>query len=97
MQPSPKPRTLNRSSSQWRPRDTLNLIITTTGCLGLLILVLGVLICAYLGKLSPELLGSMKGAGMGGGFLGLAFILQQTIKIPLSGKKAALSARRPRD
>jgi hypothetical protein len=90
MQPRPNPRALKRSNrvnGEWRPRDVQNLIITTTGCLCLLILVLGLLILTYLGKLSPGLLGSIKGIGTGLGFLGLASVLLQTIKIPLSPRR----------
>ena len=67
----------------WRPRDIINLVIAVSGCLGLNILVSGVVICAVKGILSAELLGSMKGIAMGSGLIGFALVLFFTIKLSI--------------
>jgi hypothetical protein len=72
-------------AAKWKPQEYVSLIIATSACLGLLILVLGVLLLAYVGKLSPEILGSMTGVGIGGGFIGLAYILYLTVKTSIRG------------
>lgn len=72
---------------KWTPQDLVSIIIATSACLCLLILVLGVVLLAFVGKLSPEVLGSIKGAGVGGGLLGLAYILFLTVKISMRGGK----------
>ncbi len=70
---------------KWTPRDIRAMIGITMACLCLLVLVLGLIICAFMGKLSSELLGSIKGIGVGGGFLSLALILSYVIKMCLFG------------
>lgn len=74
-------------AARWTAQDYINLIIATSACLCLLILVLGVVLLASFGKLSPELLGSMTGIGIGGGFAGLAYILFLTVKVSVKGGK----------
>jgi len=61
--------------------DVSNLIIVTTGCLCLLILVLGTLILAYLGKITSEIIGKVGGAGIGAGLLGFGVLSVQVIRI----------------
>jgi len=70
-------------ATKWTIRDIQLLMATTTACLCLLILVVGLLLCVYAGKLPPELLGSIKGIGAGGGFLGIALVLYRVIKTTL--------------
>ena len=67
------------------PRDYAMLITTGSGCLCLIILVLGTVLGALNGKFSPEALGGVQTAGFGGGLLGFGFILYRIIKISLIG------------
>jgi hypothetical protein len=71
---------------KWTTRDIQLLVVTTTACLGLLILVAGLLLCVYAGKLPAELLGSIRGMGAGGGFLGIALVLYRVIRTTLSSE-----------
>jgi hypothetical protein len=73
-------------AAKWTSQDYVSLIIAASACLCLLILVLGVLLLAYVGRLPIELLGSMKGVGIGGGFVGLAYILFLTVKTSIRGE-----------
>lgn len=70
---------------EWTPRDYTVLIVVGTTCLCLLILVLGTVIGVMNKAISPELLGTVQGAGVGGGLLGLGAILYQILKISLRG------------
>ena len=82
-------------AAEWNPQDYRNLIIAITGCLSLLILVIGIMICVYYDKLSPQILGSIQGVGIGGGLTGLALIILQSIKISVSeGIKSGTPIRR---
>ncbi len=69
--------------NRWTAQDLLRLIIVTTMALCFLILVTGTLICVYCGKISPDLLGSIKGVGIGSGLLGFASIFYSVIKVAL--------------
>lgn len=69
--------------TKWTIRDIQLLVATTTACLSLLILVVGLLLCVYAGKLPAELLGSIGGIGAGGGFLGIALVLYRVIRTTL--------------
>ena len=73
-------------ANEWTPRDYMVLVVIGTACLCLVILVLGTVIGAINGAISVEMLGDIQGAGVGGGFLGFAFILYRIIKIALGGE-----------
>ena len=66
-------------------KDLQGLIVTCSGCLALVILVVGILFGIITGAIQPEHLGSVKGFGVGGGLLGLASIIGLVIKISLKG------------
>jgi hypothetical protein len=74
-------------ATEWSVSDYLKLIPVTTGCLCLLLLVSVISVCTIKGTISPEILGTMKGAGIGGGLIGFAYILYLIIKVSLSGGK----------
>ncbi len=59
------------------------LVAVGTACLCLLILVLGTVIGVMNQSISPEVLGNVQGASVGGGLLGLGVILYRIIKIAL--------------
>lgn len=67
--------------------DIKGLIVTCTGCLCLVILVMGTLYGVIRGNISAAHLGSISGVGVGCGFLGLGYILYLVIKIAFSGGK----------
>lgn len=73
--------------AEWSVEDYLKLIPITTGCLCLLLLVSVVVVCTIKGTITPDILGSLKGAGVGGGLIGFAYILYLIIKVSLSGGK----------
>ncbi len=68
-------------------RDIQRLIVTCTGCLCLVILVMGTLYGVIKGAISAEHLGSINGIGIGSGFLGLGLIIFQIIKLAVVGGK----------
>ncbi|OOG22982.1 hypothetical protein B1C78_13075 [Thioalkalivibrio denitrificans] len=59
------------------------LVVTGTGCLCLVILVLGTVLGVINGVISAELLGRVEGVGVGGGLLGLGVIIYRVIKASL--------------
>jgi len=67
--------------------DIKGLIVTVTGCLCLVSLVMGTLYGVIKGNISAEHLGSISGVGVGCGFLGLGCIIYKVIKIAFSGGK----------
>jgi len=69
--------------SEWTPKDYATLVVISTACLCLLILVLGTIIGVMNQTISPEVLGNVQGASVGGGLLGLGIILYRIIKIAL--------------
>ena len=71
-------------AAKWSAKDVRSLIAITSASMCLLILVLGLLILTAIGKLTPELLGSIKGIGIGGGFVVLASILYLIIKVSIA-------------
>lgn len=73
-------------NSQYSPADIRKLIVTCTGCLCLVILVMGTILGVLKGSISAEILGSIKGIGIGGGLLGLGLIIYQIIKVALRGE-----------
>jgi len=72
-------------SRPWTPSEINRLIVVSTGCLCLPIVILSALMLISKGALSAELLGTVNGAGVGGGLLGLASIAALVIKFGLSG------------
>ena len=73
----------------WTPTDIQRLTITCSGCSGLVILVGCVSFGAITGRISPALIGDIKGYFVGGGLLGLAMILYLVIKSSLPGARAS--------
>jgi hypothetical protein len=73
--------------SSWAPADIQRLMITCSGCSCLVILVCCISFGAITGKISPELLGNVKGVAVGGGLLGLAMILYMVIRASLPGSQ----------
>jgi hypothetical protein len=71
----------------WKPSDYAFLIVATTGSLALLILVCGVVWGVLNGSrlITPEILGSTKGAAIGSGLLGFMACLT-TILVPIVKK-----------
>ncbi len=69
--------------SEWTPKEYAMLVAVGTACLCLLILVLGTVIGVMNQSISPEVLGNVQGASVGGGLLGLGVILYRIIKIAL--------------
>jgi hypothetical protein len=79
----------SKKSVSWTPQDYLVLLVTSSACLCLLILVLGVVLGVLAGAIRPDQLGTLKSAGVGGGFIGLAMVLYQIIKVALrEGRKS---------
>jgi hypothetical protein len=70
---------------EWTPKDYAVLVAVGTACLCLVILVLGTVIGVMNKAISPEILGTIQGAGVGGGLLGLGIILYWIIKVALGG------------
>lgn len=68
----------------WLPRDYLVLMVGGTCCLCLVILVAGTVAGVLLEALTPELLGTVSGAGMGGGLLDLGVILYWIVRVTVS-------------
>lgn len=78
-------------SSDWTSRDYAVLVVVGTACLCLLILVLGTVIGVINQSISPEALGNIQGASVGGGLLGLGIILYRIIRIALGGRSSGES------
>ena len=74
-------------ATEWSASDYLKLIPVTTGCLCLLLLVSVIMVGTINGTIDPQILGTLKGAGAGGGLIGFAYILYLIIKVALSGGK----------
>ncbi|MCP4606732.1 MAG: hypothetical protein GY847_40525 [Proteobacteria bacterium] len=72
----------------WKPDDYLALVIASTACLCLLILVLGMTVGILTGALQAEQLGTIKGLSVAGGPLGLALVLYRIIKVAIVRGKA---------
>ena len=61
--------------------DIAVLMAVGTACLCLVILVLGTMIGVMLGLVPVETIGTVEGAGVGGGLLGFAAVLLGVIKV----------------
>jgi hypothetical protein len=59
----------------WTIADLIQLMVTATACLCLATVVLGVMIGVVQQKITPAILGSISGLGVGGGVLGIVWIL----------------------
>ncbi|MEJ2652608.1 MAG: hypothetical protein P8173_12645 [Gammaproteobacteria bacterium] len=70
---------------KWTANDYSQLVVISTACLCLVILVLGTVIGVMNHTISPEVLGNIQGASVGGGLLGLGLILYRIIKVALGG------------
>jgi hypothetical protein len=71
----------------WSPEAVGRLATTVTGCLCLLIVVLGTMIGVNSGVITTELLGTTKGLGIGGGLAGFTSIIYFVIRAGLEGGK----------
>src|SRR5260370_21429117 len=69
---------------KWSPADIGKLTTVCSGCSCLVILVGSVAIGVVTGKISAELLGSVKGLGVGGGLVGLSGVLYLVIRFALN-------------
>jgi len=67
----------------WDPRIIMQLMVITTGCLCLVVLVVGTLYFISVNKMPIELLGSTTGVGIGGGLSLFASIIYLVIKAGL--------------
>lgn len=70
-------------TSKWSPSDIQRVMAVSSACSCMVILVSGISIGVVIGKISPEVLGSAKGLGVGGGLVGLAMVLYLVIKTGL--------------
>ena len=66
-------------------KELLQVLVTTTGCLCLFILVVGTMVGIGTGLIGPELIGTSKGVGIGGGLVGLSSIIFLVIRIGITG------------
>ncbi|PYX61391.1 MAG: hypothetical protein DMG73_03775 [Acidobacteria bacterium] len=71
----------------WTPREVRQLMVCGTGCLCLVVLVLGTVIGVLDGRITPEILGKVSNGATGVGLLGLALILFWIIRLSLSGQR----------
>jgi hypothetical protein len=71
----------------WSPDAIARLTTVVTGCLCLVIVVLGTIVGVNDGVIKAELLGSTKGLGIGGGLAGFASIIYLVIRAGLDGGK----------
>ena len=71
-------------TNKWSPSDIQRVMAVSSACSCMVILVGGVSIGVVIGKISPEVLGSAKGLGVGGGLVGLAMLLYLMIKTALN-------------
>jgi hypothetical protein len=70
-------------AKKWSPADIGKLTTVCSGCSCMVILVGSVSIGVVTGKISSDLLGSVKGLGVGGGLVGLAMVLYLVIRAAL--------------
>ena len=70
-------------TKKWSPADIGKLTTVCSGCSCMVILVGSVSIGVVTGKISSDLLGSVKGLGVGGGLVGLAMVLYMVIRAAL--------------
>lgn len=71
----------------WSPQEVRQLLATTTGCLCLVIVVVGTMLGVNNGAISADVLGSAKAVGVGGGVIGLSSIVYLVIRAGLHGEK----------
>ena len=70
-------------AKQWSPADIQRVMAVSSACSCMVILVGSVSIGVVMGKISSDLLGSIKGIGVGGGLVGLAMVLYLVIRVAL--------------
>ena len=70
-------------AKQWSPADIQRVMAVSSACSCMVILVGSVSIGVVMGKISSDLLGSVKGIGVGGGLVGLAMVLYLVIRVAL--------------
>jgi len=68
-------------AKQWSPADIQKVMAVSSACSCMVILVGSVSIGVVMGKISSDLLGSVK--GVGGGLVGLAMVLYLVIRVAL--------------
>jgi hypothetical protein len=70
-------------TKKWSPADIQKVMAVSSACSCMVILVGSVSIGVVMGKISSDLLGSVKGIGVGGGLVGLAMVLYLVIRVAL--------------
>ena len=69
--------------SDWNPRNLIILLVVSTACLCLIILVLGTVWGVLTGIITAELLGTIGGMGVGAGLLGFGMIIYLILRISI--------------
>jgi len=72
------------AARKWSPSDIGKLTTVCSGCSCLVLLVGSISIGVVTGKISADLLGSVKGLGVGGGLVGLCGVLYLVIRTALN-------------
>jgi hypothetical protein len=67
----------------WTPQEIRQLVATTTGCLCVMVVVLGTMLALMTNKITPELLGKISTVGVGSGLAGLGLIGYMVIRVGL--------------
>jgi hypothetical protein len=70
-------------AKKWSPADIQKVMAVSSASSCMVILVGSVSIGVVTGRISPDLLGSVKGIGVGGGLVGLAMVLYMVIRVAL--------------
>src|SRR6266704_3187853 len=70
-------------AKKWSPADIQKVMAVSSACSCLGILVGSISIGVVTGRISSDLLGSVKGIGVGGGLVGLAMVLYMVIRVAL--------------
>src|SRR5260370_428319 len=70
-------------AKKWSPADIQKVMAVSSACSCLVILVGSISIGVVTGRISSDLLGSVKGIGVGGGLVGLAMVLYMVIRVAL--------------
>ena len=65
--------------AEWTPNDIIRLVTTTTCCVCLFIIVLREAFLAYLGKINPDMFGTISAGGVATGILGLAWVVSRPL------------------
>jgi hypothetical protein len=80
-----------KSRIAWTPREIRGLVVVTTGCLLLTILILGTMFGILTGRIDSNLIGSASKAGVGIGILGIMGICYKVIRLGMGRKEEVVS------